>query len=156
MHTDSILQQFETNDKNNEAISNQLWEYLQIVESKVRLEFPYSVSVPWLDTREEDVDLLVFILVQCCTKRDAEKVQQAIKLHQLDQLDYPVLLLSDSLCGLKIEHQTNIHQLGTVMHQIEQEWQDVLRQRFGWSDLAIVNHPMIVVNHVCKADEDHE
>lgn len=128
--------------------SDELWQYFVDFESKLRLKYPYMVSVPWLDSREDDVDLLVFAMVLCPTKRDANKVQHAIKYHELYQLDYDVMLLSDSLCGVKVEVCTNTHQLKAKQQQLETELKDLLRNRFGWGDLQIANYNMTVVNRI--------
>lgn len=93
------------------------------------------------------------VLVECDTKRDAQQVEKAIKNGNLDELDYPVLLMSSSLVLRKIEYRTRTTELNNVKEEIERELNKLLRYECGWTDEDLADYEISVIDHLCKADQ---
>lgn len=151
---DKIIEEYETDEEDSVAVASAIDEHLDEVKEQEYLKHPYSITIPWLNSSESSVDLFVEVLVECDTKRDAQQVEKAIKNGNLDELDYPVLLMSSSLVLRKIEYRTRTIELNSVKEEIEHELYDLLRYECGWEDEDFVDYEISVVDRLCKADQD--
>lgn len=149
---DKIIEEYETDEEDSVAVASAIDEHLDVVKEQEYLKHPYSVTILWLDSSEISVDLLVKVLVECDTKRDAQQVERAIKNGNLDELDYPVLLMSSSLVLRKIEYRTRTPELNSVKEEIERELDDLLRYECGWTDEDLADYEISVVDHLCGVD----
>lgn len=150
---DKIIEEYETDEEDSVAVASAIDEHLNVVKEQEYLKHPYSVTILWLDSSEISVDLLVKVLVECDTKRDAQQVEKAIKNGNLDELDYPVLLMSSSLVLRKIEYRTRTTELNNVKEEIERELDNLLRYECGWTDEDLTDYEISVIDHLCKADQ---
>lgn len=150
---DKIIEEYETDEENPVTVASTIDEHLDVVKEQEYLKHPYSVTIPWLNSSESSVDLFVEVLVECDTKRDAQQVEKAIKNGNLDELDYPVLLMSSSLVLRKIEYRTRTTELNSVKKEIKRELYNLLRYECGWEDKDFVDYEISVVDHLCKADQ---
>lgn len=151
---DKIIEEYETDEEDSVAVASAIDEHLDVVKEQEYLKHPYSVTILWLDSSEISVDLLVKVLVECDTKRDAQQVEKAIKNGNLDELDYPVLLMSSSLVLRKIEYRTRTTELNSVKKEIKRELYNLLRYECGWEDKDFVDYEISVVDRLCKTDQD--
>ena len=151
---DKIIEEYETDEEDSVAVASAIDEHLDVVKEQEYLKHPYSVTILWLDSSEISVDLLVKVLVECDTKRDAQQVEKAIKNGNLDELDYPVLLMSSSLVLRKIEYRTRTTELNSVKKEIKRELYNLLRYECGWEDKDFVDYEISVVDCLCKTDQD--
>lgn len=151
---DKIIEEYETDEEDSVAVASAIDEHLDVVKEQEYLKHPYSVTILWLDSSEISVDLLVKVLVECDTKRDAQQVERAIKNGNLDELDYSVLLMSSSLVLRKIEYRTRTKELNNVKEEIERELDNLLRYECGWTDEDLADYEISVVDHLCKADQN--
>lgn len=151
---DKIIEEYETDEEDSVAVASAIDEHLDVVKEQEYLKHPYSVTILWLDSSEISVDLLVKVLVECDTKRDAQQIEKAIKNGNLDELNYPVLLMSSSLVLRKIEYRTRTTELNKVEKEIEHELYGLLRYECGWENEDLADYQISVVDHLCKADQD--
>ena len=151
---DKIIEEYETDEEDSVAVASAIDEHLDVVKEQEYLKHPYSVTILWLDSSEISVDLLVKVLVECDTKRDAQQVERAIKNGNLDELDYPVLLMSSSLVLRKIEYRSRTKELNNVKEEIERELYSLLRYECGWTDEDLADYEISVVDRLCKTDQD--
>lgn len=151
---DKIIEEYETDEENPVTVASTIDEYLDVVKEQEYLKHPYSITIPWLNSSESSVDLFVEVLVECNTKRDAQQVENAIKKGNLDELDYPVLLMSSSLVLRKIEYRTRTTELNNVKDEIERELDNLLRYECDWTDEDLADYEISVVDQLCEADQD--
>ena len=151
MMTD-IIEECKTDEEDSVTVASAIDEHLDVVKEQEYLKHPYSVTISWLNSSESSVDLFVEVLVECDTKRDAQRVEEAIKNGNLDELDYPVLLMSSSLVFRKIEYRTRTIELNNVKEEIERELNNLLRYECGWSNEDLADYEISVVDRLCKKD----
>lgn len=151
---DKIIEEYKTDEENPVTVASTIDEHLDVAKEQEYLKHPYSITIPWLNSSESSVDLFVEVLVECDTKRDAQQVENAIKKGNLDELDYPVLLISSSLVLRKIEYRTRTVELNNVKEEIERELDDLLRYECGWEDEDLADYEISVVDRLCEADRD--
>ena len=148
-----VIEEYETDEENSVTVASAIDEHLDVIKEREYLKHPYSITIPWLNSSESSVDLFVEVLVECDTKRDAQQVEKAIKNGNLDELDYPVLLMSSSLVLRKIEYRTRTTELNNVKEEIERELNKLLRYECGWTDEDLADYEISVIDHLCKADQ---
>lgn len=149
-----IIEKCETDEEDSVAVASAIDEHLDEVKEQEYLKYPYSITIPWLNSSESSVDLFVEVLVECDTKRDAQQIEKAIKNGNLDELNYPVLLMSSSLVLRKIEYRTRTKELNNVKEEIERELYSLLRYECGWTDEDLADYEISVVDRLCKTDQD--
>lgn len=147
-----IIEECKTDEEDSVTVASAIDEHLDVVKEQEYLKHPYSVTISWLNSSESSVDLFVEVLVECDTKRDAQRVEEAIKNGNLDELDYPVLLMSSSLVFRKIEYRTRTIELNNVKEEIERELNNLLRYECGWSNEDLADYEISVVDRLCKKD----
>ena len=149
-----IIEKYETDEEDAVTVASTIDEHLDVVKEQEYLKHPYSIIIPWLNSSESSVDLFVEALVECDTKRDAQRVEEAIKNGSLDNLNYPVLLMSSSLVFRKIEYRTRTIELNKIEKEIKRELYDLLRYECGWTDEDLADYEISVVDRLCKAEWD--